>query len=154
MSTDKFPNQYGAWRQGSRLPPTEKRDMERFRHGHAAEVYNVNKIVACVTTEQRSYCGPLLDLSATGLSLMIPVSLPLGLSVAVVLQVGPRRVRAEGEIRNRNKLGGQYRLGVQFTDMDAEDVAFLLLLYGPGVLMDQVDDVDGEESGRQDGDAG
>ena len=150
MSTDDF-SSYGAWRQGPRLPPTEKRDMERFRHGHAAEVYHVNKIVACVTTEQRSYCGPLLDLSATGLSLLIPVSLPLGLTVAVVLQVGPRRVRAEGEIRNRNKVGGQYRLGVQFTDMDAEDVAFLLLLYGPGVLMDEVDGVAGNEAGKQGG---
>ena len=151
MSTGNSSNMYGAWRRGPRLPPTEKRDLERFPHGHAAEVYNVNKIVACVTTEQRSYCGPLLDLSATGLSLLGPVSLPLGLTVAVVLQVGPRRVRCEGEIRNRNKLGGQYRLGVQFINMDAEDVAFLLLLYGPGVLMDEVDGLAEDEAEQRNG---
>ena len=102
-------------------------------------MYNVDKIAARISSDQREYNGPLLDLSGSGLSMLVPAALPLNLPVLVLLHIGERQVRGQGLVKNRNKLGGQYRIGVQFTTLDPEDEGFLQLLYGPGGTYEEVD---------------
>ena len=122
----------------------EKRENVRVRHGEAARMYNVDKIGARIETDQQSYEVTLLDLSAGGIAMLAQVALPLNLPVQVEVRVGDHAIKAHGLVKNRNKLGGQYRLGVQFTSLDPEEEAFLHLLYGPGGTFDEVDGLVGE----------
>ncbi len=136
----KTPDQSATWRLGAAAKRgNEKRASARVRHGEAARMYNVDKIAARISSDQREYNGPLLDLSGSGLSMLVPAALPLNLPVLVLLHIGERQVRGQGLVKNRNKLGGQYRIGVQFTTLDPEDEGFLQLLYGPGGTYEEVD---------------
>ncbi len=117
----------------------EKRERTRIRHDEAARLYNVDKIGARIVTEQQSYEGALLDLSAGGAAVITVSALPLNLPVEVELRVGDHRIKALGVVKNRNKLGVKYRLGVQFTHLDPEEQDFLLLLYGPGGIYEERD---------------
>ncbi len=121
----------------------EKRDLVRIKHGEAARLYNVDKIGARITTEQQSYDGTLLDLSAGGAAILIVSALPVNLPVDVDLRVGDHCIKALGVVKNRNKLGGKFRLGVQFTRLDPEEQDFLLLLYGPGGIIEEKDGLAG-----------
>lgn len=132
-----------TWHMGEQRV-AEKRENVRVRHGEAARMYNVDKIGARIETEQQSYEGNLLDLSAGGIAMLAQVALPLNLPVQVDVRVGDHTIRAHGLIKNRSKVGGQYRLGVQFTSLDPEEEAFLHLLYGPGGTFEEVDGLAGE----------
>lgn len=122
----------------------EKRESTRIKHGEAARLYNVDKIGARIITEQQSYEGTLLDLSAGGAAVITISALPINLPVSVELRVGDHRIKAAGVVKNRNKLGVKYRLGVQFTRLDPEEQDFLLLLYGPGGTYEEKDGLTGE----------
>ena len=122
----------------------EKRESTRLKHGEAASFYNVDKIGARIVTEQQNYDGTLLDLSAGGTALITVAALPINLPVKVELQVGDHCIKALGQVKNRNKLGGKYRLGVQFTHLEPEEQDFLLLLYGPGGIIEEKDGLAGE----------
>ena len=117
----------------------EQRETVRLEHAQAARMYNVDRIDACISTGQSRYEGTLLYLSAGGMAMLAPLSLPLNLPVDLDLNVGQHRMHAQGLIKNRNRLGSQYRLGVQFTKLGPEDEAFLQLLYGPGGTYEEVD---------------
>lgn len=117
----------------------EKREKARLRHEEAARMYNVDKIGARIATDQYSCSGALVDLSAGGMAILAPEALPLNLQVQVELQVGEHRMQGLGVVKNRNRLAGQYRLGIQFSSLDPEEEAFLLLLYGPGGTYEEVD---------------
>ncbi|MDO5673895.1 MAG: PilZ domain-containing protein [bacterium] len=119
----------------------EKRESARIKHGEAARLYNVDKIGARIVTEQQSYDATLLDLSAGGAAIITVSALPINLPVDIELRVGDHCIRALGVVKNRNKLGVKYRLGVQFTRLDPEEHDFLLLLYGPGGMVEERDGI-------------
>ena len=137
-------NDSGAQRQSGNGQPMsrrgeEKRENARIKHGEAARLYNVDKIGARIVTDQQNYDGTLLDLSAGGAAIITVSALPINLPVNVELQVGDHCIKAAGLVKNRNKLGGKYRLGVQFTYLDPEEQDFLLLLDGPGGTHEEQD---------------
>lgn len=145
--TDKqSPPQSGqgsSWSMGEKSIE-EKRGSVRVTHGEAARMYNVDKIGANISTDQQNYDVTLLDLSASGMAMLAQVALPLHLPIQVELRVGDHAIKALGLVKNRNKLGGKYRLGVQFTRLDPEEEAFLHLLYGPGGTHEERDGLSDE----------
>ena len=113
----------------------EKRGTQRLKHGDAAKMFNLDKIKVNIITGQRSYTSILLDLSAGGMSALVKTSLPLDLPVEVELFFGDSELTAGGVVKNRNKVGGQFRIGVQFTQLDPEAEGILLLLYVAVVVL-------------------
>ena len=137
----EWPTAPSSWRHDEKEAAAEKRDNARIRHGDAARAYNVQRIDVRFTTEYRDYDGSLLDLSASGAAVLLAAPLPLALPVTVRLKMGERLIEAKGLVKNRSKLGGRYRVGVQFTEIDPENESLLQLLYGPGGPMEEADEV-------------
>ncbi len=130
-----------AWSHGEKEAITEKREVARLKHGEAARAYNVHRIDVHLDTDQRGYEGALLDLSAAGIAVLAAVALPVGVHVTARLKIGERLIEAGGVVKNRSKLGLRYRMGIQFTEIAPEQQELLLLLYGPGGSMEEVDEV-------------
>ena len=74
-----------------------------------------------------------------GIAVLAAVALPVGVHVTVRLKIGERLIEAGGVVKNRSKLGLRYRMGIQFTEIAPEQQELLLLLYGPGGSMEEVD---------------
>jgi hypothetical protein len=79
------------------------------------------KIVSIKFDEQ----GSLVDISSTGLAVVLGVDMKVGMLVRVGFFLGKHKIISRGIVRNASLFADNYRIGIEFVQLDKAHVAFI-----------------------------
>jgi len=112
----------------------DKRSNVRLRIAALAKLFEVNEILVRVFGGSQTLTVRVLDLSAGGLSLGMPVPLEVGLLITVGFFLGQRKIIAKAEVRHVREANGEYVTGIRFIDLDKESAQYIRELHGSHTL--------------------
>ena len=107
----------------------DKRSAIRIKNEDISKLFSVNEILVKVVTVKQTYTGRLLDISAGGLSLSLPVFLEVTSHVKVGFFLGTVKIISKAEIMHTHKIGEQYIVGIQFFDINKDSATYIKELY-------------------------
>jgi len=103
----------------------EKRAFVRIKGEVLSEMLKVREIFVKIITAKQTYIGHLLDISAGGLLLDLPVLLEEDLPVKVGFFLGTVKITSKAEIRRPHKIGELYTTGIKFVDLKKESAEYI-----------------------------
>ncbi len=95
----------------------EKTDLHSF--------LTVEIIAVKIVTRNVDKTGRLIDISISGLAVLLDTQLTDGQPVKVGLFLGKQKVISKAIVRNVCSLKGKYRIGLEFVDLEKEDASFI-----------------------------
>jgi hypothetical protein len=113
---------------------SNKRTSVRMNMNSLAKLFEVREIQVKVLVEELTYSGRLLDLSAGGLSLSLPISLASNLPIKLGFFLGQMKVISKAEVRHVRESEGRFITGVRFVDLEPKTAEFIRDLYASEVL--------------------
>ena len=112
----------------------EKRAFVRIKGEDVSEMLKVREIFVKIITAEQTYIGHLLDISAGGLLLDLPVLLEEDLPVKVGFFLGTEKITSKAEIRRPHKIGQLYTTGIKFVDLKKESAEYIDRLFVSKIL--------------------
>lgn len=97
-------------------------------------IFSVSKILLKVATIEQTYMAQLLDISAGGLAMLMPVPLKVEQPVKVGFYLGAAKIISKAIVRHAVQINNQYKAGVEFVDLDSESAGYINGLYASLVL--------------------
>lgn len=98
--------------------PLGKRAYARMANKDLFILFAVKSIPVKVVAKNYDKTGYLLDISKKGLAVLLPAHLPPELPVKIGLFLGAKKVISRAVVRNSSEVGGKYRTGVEFVDLE------------------------------------
>ncbi len=77
--------------------------------------------------------GYLIDLSEEGLAVILDIEIQAESQVKVGFFLGKRKIISKGIVRNVSVLAGKYRTGIEFFQLNEENVSFIKSLHSSAV---------------------
>ena len=112
----------------------DKRAFVRLNLDDIGQLFEAREIAVKVATQQQMYNGSLLDISTGGVAVLLAAALQVGQPVKVGFVLGTIRIVAKGVARHVQPLGGGYRSGIQFVDLEPAARDFIGGLYASKVF--------------------
>jgi len=140
VSWDDIPSIDGLGIDWEYKPETilDKRSFVRLDMGVVSRLVEVREIVVRLVTAKQQYEGPLVDVSAGGLALSLPVLLDIDLLVKVGFFLGSAKIISRGKVRHAKAESGRFITGIQFIDLAPESAEYIAGLYAAKVLIHAV----------------
>jgi len=109
--------------------PHGKREFVRITKERIPRLFEVSTILIKVATVKQTYNGTLLNISAGGLAMSLPVPLEVDLPLKVGFYLGPEKIISKAIVKYTHKIEEPYTTGVEFVDFDSEHVGYINGLY-------------------------
>jgi len=140
VSWDDIPSIDGLGIDWEYKPETilDKRAFVRLDMGVVSRLVEVREIAVRLVTAKQQYEGPLVDVSAGGLALSLPVQLEIDSPVKVGFFLGSAKIISRGKIRHSKAESGRFITGIQFIDLAPESQEYIAGLYAAKVLIHAV----------------
>ena len=137
LSWDDIPSLEGLvvdWEYKSEIA-LDKRAFVRIAKEEMSQLYESGEIIAKLATAKQTYDGHLLDISAGGIALSLPVLLAENLPVKVGFFLGTTRIVSKGIVRYVDKSGNQHKTGIKFLDLTHDSFEYIAGLHAANVLL-------------------
>jgi len=109
--------------------PLGNRAIFRIEKEEIPRMYAVSKVLVRIATVERIHTGTLLDISAGGLSVNLPVSLEEDLPVKVGFYLGSVKIISKAFVKHSRMTGEHYSTGIKFVDLYPESAGYINGLY-------------------------
>jgi hypothetical protein len=135
-SWDEIPSLDGVGVDWGYKPQTRlnNRSCVRLDMKILSQLFEVQKIVVKLATMDQVYNGSLIDVSASGLAIYLPVLLEVDLSVKVGFFLGSEKIISQGLVKHARHEGDRFITGLQFIDLAPESAQYIAGLYAAKVL--------------------
>jgi len=137
LSWDDIPSLDGLGMDWDYKPETalDKRAFVRITKEEISQLYEDREILVKLATAKKNYDGHLLDISAGGIALSLPVLLEENLPVKVGFFLGTTRIISKGIVRHIDQSGNQYKTGIKFIDLANDSFEYIAGLHAANVLL-------------------
>lgn len=106
--------------------PLGQRSWVRLGNNNLSFLLNVKSITVKIVSRQFDETGSLIDISPTGLAVLLSDStLTEGLLIKVSLFLGKQKVLSRAVVRNICSVEGKNRIGLEFVEPAKEDASFI-----------------------------
>ena len=112
----------------------DKRAHVRLEMPVVGKLIDVAEITVKLATAKQTYDGRLVDLSAGGMALRLPVALEKNVPVKVGFILGQVKIIARARVRHVKPGENCFVHGLQFVDLSAENAQYINGLYAAKVL--------------------
>ncbi|MGD9948477.1 MAG: PilZ domain-containing protein [Desulfobulbus sp.] len=136
VSWDTIPSLEGLgvdWDYGTRNEQ-DRRAFIRLNLEEVGQLFEVREVKVKVATVQRVHSGTLLDISSGGAAVKLSVSLEIREPLKIGFILNAIRIVTKGQVRHVASIGGEYKIGVQFVDLEKVAQDFIGSLYASTVF--------------------
>lgn len=112
----------------------DKRAFVRLNIDDMGQLFEVNEINVKVATVQQVHNGALLDISTGGAAVKLSVPLQVNQPLKLGFVLSTMRIVTKGQVRHVQPIGGGYKIGVQFVDLEKGAQDFIGGLYASKVF--------------------
>lgn len=106
-----------------------KKQLLRMLGEESVPVRVVPIVPVKIVSKRFNEKGYLLDISVDGLAIFIEAELEIETLVKVGFFLGKRKIVSNGIIKNVALLGEQFRIGIEFVQLEEESVSFINSLH-------------------------
>ena len=114
--------------------PLGKRAHVRMKDTELFPVLDVKTIPVKVVANDLEKKGYLVDLTPAGMAVKLDSGLDLDKPVMVGFFLGEQKIVSKAIVKNVQKTGGQYKVGIVFEKLDQEYVDFITSLFASRIL--------------------
>lgn len=112
----------------------DKRAFVRMDMEGVSQLVEVRTIEVRLATVNKNHVGTLVDVSAGGIAMTLPVQLEIDQPVKVGFFLGRTKIISRGLVRHAQKKGELFQAGIQFVDLASDLVEYISGLYAAKVL--------------------
>lgn len=110
------------------VSPLGKRGSVRLLHKELRKLLGVENISVRVVTEKMGITGQLVDVSTTGVAILLDVPLTVSLPVKVGFFLGSQKVVVRALVKNSSTSGSVQRVGLEFVNLNEKASSFIISL--------------------------
>lgn len=118
--------------------PLGKREWVRISNVELYRLIGREHIAIRIVSNSINYTGYLLDISQNGLAVLVNRDLKEGVPVKIGFFIGKHKLTSRGIVRNSIISESNYRIGIEFIDLQGEHASFIVglnpsKLYGKNI---------------------
>lgn len=106
--------------------PLGKRAWARIANNDLTSLFAVKNIPVKVVSTNFDKTGRLLDISKSGMAVILPSRLDEAQRVKIGFFLGKQKVVSKALVRNISPVEGKFRVGLEFVDLDKDCAAYIV----------------------------
>lgn len=114
--------------------PLGKRAHVRMKGKELYPVLDVKNIPVKIVANDMEKKGYLVDLTPAGMAVKLDTKLDMGKRVMVGLFLGEQKIVSKGIVKNVSAVGGRFKTGIFFQELDQEYGDFIAGLFSARIL--------------------
>lgn len=108
--------------------PLGKRSSARLLKKDLQEMFEVDCVPVKIVSEKFDKKSYLIDISTKGLAVFLDTKIQTGMLIKLGFFLGKHKIISRGIVRNNSRIESDYRIGIEFLNLDQKYVSFITSL--------------------------
>jgi hypothetical protein len=108
--------------------PLGKRSSVRLLKKDLQDMFEVDHVPVKIVSSKFDGKSSLIDISTNGLAVLLDIKFKVGTLLRLGFFLGRHKIISRGIVRNSSGIEGDYRIGIEFVDLEKEHTSFIACL--------------------------